>query len=250
MAKQLMTTNEMLAAGIGILIIGIALAVYSVSAYSEMKRLETQFDFETLDKNNQISTSDKYYKYLEYSDILNQKLKENKNIPFKNVSCAYLDYAQHNALALYSLTDRKITADASKKAAGIGNIRALYELLDSYKNCSQAAAYKTELGNILEGADNAEKEKLRSDERLNEFLYGSDVKVPDVGAAPLGAENVQGSQPAEGEDVPANQSAGQNSGNTAAEPNYIDSTGHAQVLTPEQIEYINKKQSQNMPKQE
>jgi len=249
MTKQLMTTNEMLAAGIGILTIGIALAIYSFSAYSEMKRLETQFDFETLDKNNQISTSDKYYKYLEYSDILNQKLKENKNIPLKNVSCVYLDYAQHNALALYSLTDKKITADTSKKAAGIGNIRALYELLDNYKGCSQTAAYKSELVNILEGADNAEKEKLRSDERLNEFLYGSGVKVPDVGTASLETENVQNSQTQEGEGTSV-QETGTPSESGADEPNYIDSAGHAQVLTPEQIEYINKQQSQNIPKQE
>ena len=100
MARHEISSNEMLMLGVGVLIVGIVLASYSFSTYSEMKQLENQFDFDTLDKNTQISSSDKYYKYLEYSDILNQKLKANKNIPMKNVACVYLDYAEHNAVSL------------------------------------------------------------------------------------------------------------------------------------------------------
>lgn len=234
MSKQMITTNEMLMFGTGILIIGIVLASYSFSAYKEIKRLETRFDFETLDKNTGMSTSDKYYKYLEYAEFLNQKLKENKNIPMKNVSCVYLDYAQHNAVQLYFLTDRKMTFDSEKRSAGIANIRALYNMTDDYKTCARASKYKTELENILEGANNSEKEKLKADERMNEFLYGSGAKVPELSTGKISAER-QTDARTNGQE---NQTAAENSA-----PNYIDENGHAQTLTPEQIEYINKQQA-------
>ena len=60
MARHEISSNEMLMLGVGVLIVGIVLASYSFSTYSEMKQLENQFDFDTLDKNTQISSSDKY----------------------------------------------------------------------------------------------------------------------------------------------------------------------------------------------
>lgn len=231
MARHEISSNEMLMLGVGVLIVGIVLASYSFSTYSEMKQLENQFDFDTLDKNTQISSSDKYYKYLEYSDILNQKLKANKNIPMKNVACVYLDYAQHNATALYDLTDKKMSMDSEKKSVALSNIRALNKMLEDYKTCSNASAYKTVLDEILEGASNAEKDKLRADERMNEFLYGDEPKVPELGTPEEQQqyENQQNQTPAI---QPQNV------------PNYIDNSGHAQSLTQEQIDYINSQQVQ------
>lgn len=229
MSRYEISSNELLMLGVGILIIGIILASYSFSTYVEMKQLDSQFDFETLEKNTQMSSSDKYYKYLEYSDILNQKLKANKNIPFKNVSCVYLDYAQHNATSLYDLTDKKMNLDFDKRSVGLSNIRSLYKMLDNYKSCSNASLYKKELENIMEGAANSEKEKLRADERMNEFLYGGEQKVPE-----LGTEEEQ--RQYEAQQNPPQQ--------VQQVPNYVDNNGQAQNLTPEQIEYINKNQAQ------
>lgn len=230
MARYEISANELLMIGVGILIVGVVLASYSFSTYVEMKQLDSQFDFDTLDKNTQMSTSDKYYKYLEYSDILNQKLKANKNIPFKNVACVYLDYAQHNATALYDLTDKKMTMDSEKKSVGLSNIRSLYKMLDNYKSCSNASAYKKVLDDILEGASNAEKDKLRADERMNEFLYGGEPKVPEL-ATP---EEQQQYEAQQNQPPVQEQSA----------PNYVDNSGHSQNLTQEQIDYINSQQAQ------
>ena len=79
MSRYLFANNEMLMLGAGILIIGAVLTSYSFSTYVEMQKLGEKIDFETFDKNNQISTTEKYYKYMEYSDFLNDKLKKNKN---------------------------------------------------------------------------------------------------------------------------------------------------------------------------
>ena len=100
MSKQILKNNELLMLGTGLLILGAVLATYSISTYMEMQKLEQRIDFETIDKNNQLSSNEKYYKYMEYSDFLNLKLKENRKIPIKRVSCVYLDYAQHNAVEM------------------------------------------------------------------------------------------------------------------------------------------------------
>ncbi len=161
--------NDLLILGICILGLGLALAAYSISTYTEIKNLSQKVDFELVDGNIQLSSSDKYYKYLSFADFLNQKLEQNKNIPIKNASCAYLDFAQHNAIELYRLTSRKMDLDESKKNVAAGNVRALYNMLDNYRTCKQTNEYKTELNNILNEIQESESLQLNRQQRMNEF---------------------------------------------------------------------------------
>ena len=109
------TNNELIMLGSGILILGLVLGSYSFSTYLEVKELSQKIDFELIDDNNELSSSEKYYKYITIADFLNQKLNKNKNLAIKNSSCVYLDYAHHNAIELYRLTNRKLDMDDTKK---------------------------------------------------------------------------------------------------------------------------------------
>ncbi len=164
-------TNDYLALGVSILIVGLMLGNYSYSTYSETKKLSEQIDFTLIDDNNDISTTDKYYKYLSIADFLNQKLTKNKDILIKNTSCVYLDYAQHNAIELYRLT-KKMDFDESKIGVAAGNIRGLYNMLEYYTTCKKTEEYKSELQNILNEIQKTEINRLNSEERMNEFLNG------------------------------------------------------------------------------
>lgn len=234
MSRYLFANNEMLMLGAGILIIGAVLTSYSFSTYVEMQKLGERIDFETLDKNNQISTTEKYYKYMEYSDFLNDKLKKNKRIPLKRVACVYLDYAQHNAIEMYYLTKDKMPFDTTRTKFSTDNVKDLYNILDSYKSCKQSAQYKAELEEILKDAQNFNKQRMEADERLEEFLYGGDDELPQAIDVPN--ENI----PQTTLEPPTPQESIQ-----PQTPNYIDSEGRAQTLTPEQIEYINKQQEKH-----
>ena len=68
------TNNDMLLLGVSILIIGIMLGTYSFATYQETKNLEQKIDFEIIDDNNELTSEEKYYKYLSIADFLNQKL--------------------------------------------------------------------------------------------------------------------------------------------------------------------------------
>ncbi|MBQ8460716.1 hypothetical protein IJ541_11540 [bacterium] len=170
------SNNEMMMLGVGILIIGLILAIYSISTYVEIKDLGEKIDFEMIDDNNQLSSTDKYYKYLAIADFLKKKLEKNKNIPIKNSSCIYLDYAQHNAIELYRLTSKKMDSDITKKNVAAGNIRTLYNALDNYKTCKKSYEYKTELGNLLDEIEKADKLGADREERMNNFLNGSNYE--------------------------------------------------------------------------
>lgn len=61
--------NDLLMLGIMFLVIGGALGVYSISSYLELKNLGDKIDFELIDDNNQMSSTDKYYKYLSFADF-------------------------------------------------------------------------------------------------------------------------------------------------------------------------------------
>lgn len=166
------TNNDMLVLGISILITGLLLGTYSFATYKESKTLEQKIDFELIDDNNELTSEEKYYKYLSIADFLNQKLNKNKDILIKNSSCVYLDYAHHNAIELYKLTNRKFDMDDAKKSVAAGNIRGLYNTLDYYNTCKQTENYKTELKNILDEIQKTENQKNDSDMRMNEFLNG------------------------------------------------------------------------------
>ncbi len=143
------SSNDWLMLGVFLLIVGLLLAVYSIATYTEIKSLGEKIDFELIDDNNSLSSSEKYYKYLTIADYLNQKINKNKNLPVKNSSCVYLDFAQHNAIELYSLTDTRLEADEYKLKTAKDNVKALRTLLDSYNTCPKSKLYKAELDKIL-----------------------------------------------------------------------------------------------------
>ena len=166
------TNNGMLLLGVSILIIGIMLGTYSFATYQETKNLEQKIDFEIIDDNNELTSEEKYYKYLSIADFLNQKLDKNKDIPIKNSSCIYLDYARHNAIELYKLTNRKLDMDDAKKSVSAGNIRNLYNTLEYYNTCKQTDSYKIELKNLLDEIQKTEIKRNDNNTRINEFLNG------------------------------------------------------------------------------
>lgn len=165
--------NDLLILGISILGIGLLLTAYSVSTYLEIKSLSKKIDFELIDDNNDMSNSDKYYKYLSNADFLNQKLEHNKNILIKNSSCIYLDYAQHNAIELYKLTNNKINMTESQKSVSAGIIRNLYTRLDDYRTCKQTEKYKKELSQILSDIQKQDDFSIESERRYNKFINTS-----------------------------------------------------------------------------
>ena len=158
--------------GIGILIIGLILAVYSISTYIEVKNLSEKIDFELIDANTKLTASDKYFEYLSISEFLMKKLNQNKNIPIKNSSCVYLNYAHENAILMYNLAERKFDADPTKKSSAASNIRSLYNMYDNYKGCRQTAGLKEALGKYIEDIENASNSGMNSDDRMNNFLNG------------------------------------------------------------------------------
>lgn len=174
--------NGLLTLGIGVIIVGLALLVYSITSYSEVKLVTDKIDFDELDNNNQISTSDKYYKYLSIWDTLNQKLEKNKNLPIKNMSCAYLDYAQHNIKSLYKLVYKSANEDASRRTVVEGNIKSLTDLYQNYKTCRKTALYIEELNKIKDEIENSDDIFYQG--RMETFINGNrDIERVDIGSA-------------------------------------------------------------------
>lgn len=170
--------NDLLILGGSILLLGLLLMSYSISTYRETKALEDKIDFEEIDNNNSMSSSDKYFKYLSIADFLNQKLKKNEGLLMKNSSCAYLDYAQHNALALYRLTYNGMQTDESRKSVAAGNIRNLYSMLDNYKTCKQSNDYKKELGDILTDIQKTDDLYSQRQDRMSSFMSDYQQETP------------------------------------------------------------------------
>lgn len=163
-------TNNLLFLGISILVIGLFLLSYSVTTYKEVESLANKIDFEELDNNNQMSSSDKYFKYLSISDYLNQILNKNKNLLMKNSACIYLDYAQHNAISLYKLTYSGVQTEETRKSVAAGNVRNLYTMLDNYKTCKQTETYKAELKNILDDIQKSDTLYSEREKRMESFM--------------------------------------------------------------------------------
>ncbi len=173
-------TNNLLFLGISILVIGLFLLSYSVTTYKEVESLANKIDFEELDNNNQMSSSDKYFKYLSISDYLNQILNKNKNLLMKNSACVYLDYAQHNAISLYKLTYSGVQTEETRKSVAAGNVRNLYTMLDNYKTCKQTETYKAELKNILDDIQKSDNLYSEREKRMESFMKDYNVKQEEV----------------------------------------------------------------------
>lgn len=176
----------LLTGGIIAIIFGVALLCYSIKSYAEIKYLENHIDFEELDHNNRIPTSDKYFKHLSIQDYLNQKLNKNKNLPFKNTSCIYLDYAQHNLLSWHRLIFKSSNEDNTKKSVVEGNIRTHLILLDDYKICKMSSQYKSELQTIIDQIEKSDD--LEKENRMNNFLNGERI-IPKDSEADTDDEN-------------------------------------------------------------
>ena len=169
-------TNNLLFLGISILVIGLFLLSYSITTYKEVQSLANKIDFEELDNNNQMSSSDKYFKYLSISDYLTPILNKNKNLLMKNSACVYLDYAQHNAISLYKLTYSGVQTEETRKSVAAGNIRNLYTMLDNYKTCKQTENYKTELKNILDDIQKTDNLYSEREQRMESFMKDYNAK--------------------------------------------------------------------------
>ncbi len=169
------SNNELFILGTGILILGLVLGSYSFTSYMEIKDLESKINFELIDENNYLSASEKYYRYVEISDYLNQKLNKNKNLPIKNSTCIYLDYAQHNAIELFRLTNKKLDTDENKKIIASSNIRSLFNKIDDYGTCKNAPIYKSELHKLLTEIEQDQKAQ-ENEERMARFLNGYNYK--------------------------------------------------------------------------
>ena len=174
--------NGLLTLGIVSILAGLALLIYCITSYSEVKLLTDKIDFDELDNNIHISTSDKYYKHLSIWDTLNQKLEKNKNLPVKNMSCAYLDYAQHNIKSLYKLIYKSANEDTSRRAVVEGNIKSLSDMYDNYKSCRKVALYKDELDKMLNEIENSDDIFYQG--RMETFINGNrDIERVDSGSA-------------------------------------------------------------------
>ncbi len=159
-----MKNNNLLIIGILTIIVGIILLIYSIISYAEIKALSNKIDFDELENNNQISTQDKYYKHLSISDYLNQAINKNKNLPLKNTSCIYVDYAQRNTILMYKLIFKGVHEDLSKRDVVEGNIKHLQDALNNYKMCKNASRYKKELDDILD--EIKKNNDMQADKRL------------------------------------------------------------------------------------
>jgi len=162
--------NDWFKLGVFFIIIGLALSIYSINSYNDISSLKKQVDFDLIDDNIEMSNTEKYYRYLSIADFLNQKLDKNKNLPIKNSSCIYLDYAEHNALEMYFLTKKFTNNDPSKSDAAAGNIRNLHNKIANYNTCKNAALYKQELEKIITEIETAEKSKTSNSEITDKVL--------------------------------------------------------------------------------
>lgn len=179
--------NGLLTVGIISILAGLALLVYCITSYSEIKLVTDKIDFDELDNNIHISTSDKYYKHLSIWDTLNQKLEKNKNLPVKNMSCAYLDYAQHNIKSMYKLIYKSANEDSSRRSVVEGNIKTLSNMYDNYKTCRKTALYKDELDKMLDEIENSDDIFYQG--RMETFLNGNrDIERSDAGSAIISGE--------------------------------------------------------------
>ena len=180
--------NGLLTVGIISILAGLALLVYCITSYSEIKLVTDKIDFDELDNNIHISTSDKYYKHLSIWDTLNQKLEKNKNLPVKNMSCAYLDYAQHNIKSMYKLIYKSASEDSSRRSVVEGNIKSLSDMYDHYKTCRKTALYKDELDKMLDEIENSDDIFYQG--RMETFLNGNrDIERSDAGSAIISGED-------------------------------------------------------------
>ena len=197
--------NGLLTLGIVSIIAGLALLIYCITSYSEIKLVTDKIDFDELDNNIHISTSDKYYKHLSIWDTLNQKLEKNKNLPIKNMSCGYLDYAQHNIKSLYKLIYKSANEDSSRRAVVEGNIKSLSDMYDNYKTCRKTALYKDELDKMLDEIENADDIFYQG--RMETFINGNkDIERVDSGSAIPEGEIQDGTYPQyENQVIPENQ---------------------------------------------
>lgn len=196
--------NKLLVLGIFIILCGLALLVYSITTFAESRQLYNRIDFDSLDNNNQISTSDKYVKHLSIADYLNQEMDKRKNLPIKNVSCMYVDYAQHNAVSMYKLIFTGIRDDGERRTAVEDSIKTLNNSLDNYKSCKKYTQYKSELNKLLEEIERAQDLYVSADIKMDTFLNGSGLIEPPAEDQARIAPDDENNPPVQGQ-IPADE---------------------------------------------
>jgi hypothetical protein len=182
--------NSLLFKGMLLLGVGLILFGYSVSSWLEVKNFAKNVDFELVDENVELSSEDKYYKYLAFSDYINQKLDKNKNLPIKNASCTYLNYAEHNTLEMYRLATLKLNDEAKRNTVN-SNIRGIYNIIDSYSTCKVYPEYKAELKNLISEIEESANSNIDKEINMQKFLNGyKDKNSQNVEVQEIQGENV------------------------------------------------------------
>lgn len=185
--------NRLLFVGSVVILAGVALFIYSITTYIETKKLYDKIDFETLENNYKMPTSDKYVKHLEIADYLNKELIKHKDLPIKNTTCVYLDYACHNAKAMYKLIFTGMRDNGERRQGVEDSIKALSERISDYKTCKKYSFYKSELQNLLDDIEKAQDLYVSTDIKLDTFLNGSGLIEPPSDDAELYSEEVDSS---------------------------------------------------------
>ena len=168
--------NDLLYLGIFILFVGISLLCYSIVSYKEVKKLESQIDFEELE-DPKLPSSKKYDKYIIISDFLNNNLEKYKNLPVKSTVCIYLDYSQHNAISLYNLVYNSNTGDQVQKDSTLKYLKYLYSQYGNYKTCKSYESYHKEIANLVDKAEKDKEMDLLKESNMEKFLYGNNQNI-------------------------------------------------------------------------
>jgi hypothetical protein len=201
--------NSLLFKGMLLLGLGLILCGYSIFSYLEVKNFAKTVDFELVDGNVELSSEDKYYKYLAFADYINQKLDKNKNLPIKNASCTYLVYAEHNILEMYHLTTLKLE-DETKRNTVNSNIRGLYNIIDSYSTCKVYPEYKAELKDLISEIEERANSNIDNEVRMQNFLNEyKDKNIQAQEEKTIQEENSVQSQNPEQTEIPTSQTSTQ-----------------------------------------
>ena len=149
--KQVMdnTGNKRLYLGLFITIVGLFLLLYSFLIAVEEQKLNKYVDLEYLVENTDMTSTEKYYKYLDITDYLSNYVKKNKDLPIKNLSCKYMDYYYETTIDFYDLVDKKFSTDVSKTEVASAQLQNCFNTLKDYSTCPNASKYKEDIEQYL-----------------------------------------------------------------------------------------------------
>lgn len=186
---------KLLILGILILITGVVLFIYSLYSLYIVQSLDNKYDFNQIDNNNTISNSEKYFKHLSISDELYKNIYDNRNLPIKNASCAYMDFAQVNNISLYKLTFNGMQTEESRKTTVERIIRKYYEIAGYYQQCKNTPLYKEELKKLIDDIERQDDIYEQQARKVDDFMTGGGKYIENLGEG--AAENIYDDVPDE-----------------------------------------------------